>query len=51
MLCIENMSVLDFVPDLLSVSKQFVGFSETDFELFIKFTEESDQHTSCQNIN
>jgi len=45
------MSVLEFVPNLLSVSKQFVGFNETDFELFTKFTEDSDRQTSCQNIN
>ena len=42
MLCVENMSVLEFVPDLLSVSKSFVGFNEIGFELFTKFTKDSD---------
>jgi hypothetical protein len=32
-LCVENMSVLVIVSDLLSASKQYVGFNETGFEL------------------
>jgi hypothetical protein len=32
-LCVENMSVLVIVSDVLSASKQYVGFNETGFEL------------------
>jgi hypothetical protein len=36
------MPVLEFVPDVLSGSKEFVGFNEIGFELFTKFTKDSD---------
>jgi len=50
-LCVENMSVLEFVPGILSASKQFVGCNEIGFELFTKFIKDSDRRISCQDIN
>lgn len=51
MLCAENMPVLEFVPDVSSASKQFVGCNEIGFELFTKFIKDSDRCISCQGIN